>query len=88
MKTLHAVNTIETTIIAILQSYLTVVAITCVPMFHTYLSVPCQACALAFFPSGSLSLASSQFSFLPTFFNLKTETRISESYENTVVKIT
>ena len=88
MKTWHEGNTIETKIIAILESCLTVVAITCVPMFHTYLSVPCQGCALAVFSSGSLSLASSQFSFLPTFFNLKTETGISESHENTVVKIT
>ena len=80
-------NTIETTLIAILESYLTVVAINCVILFHTYLLVPCQACSPAMFSSGSPSLASSEFSSESSFFNLKTEPGISESHQHTVVKI-
>jgi hypothetical protein len=77
----------ETTLFAILETYLAVVSINCVLLIATYLLVPCQACSPAMFSSGSPSLTSSEFSSESSFFNLKTEPGISESHQHTVVKI-
>ena len=57
LKTWNAGNKIETTVIAILKSNLTVVAINYVLLFHTYLLVPCQCCSPAAFSLGSPSLS-------------------------------
>ena len=56
LKTFHVGNTIETTVIAMLESCLRVVAINCVILFHTYLLVPCQVCSLLCFPQDHLHL--------------------------------
>ena len=69
------------------RSYLTVVAINCAILFHTYLLVPCQGFPPAMFSSGSPSHASSEFSSEFSFLNLKAEPRISESHEDTVEKL-
>ena len=49
LKTFDAGNTIEITVITILQSCPTTVAIHCVLWFHTYLLVPHQGCSRALF---------------------------------------
>ena len=79
-KPCHAGNTIARTAITILQSCLSIVAINCVFLFHTYLLVPRQSCSRSVFSSRSHSLASSEFSVVSSFFNLKTEPGISECY--------
>ena len=56
-------------------------------LFDTYLLVPRQGSSPAVFSSGAPLLPSSECFSASSFLNLKTETGMNESHQNTVVKL-